>query len=172
MNLVVGELRPEDVLQMRIVCRAQQADAEPYAIALAFASTRTHICGLSMTISKWLDIWEECTCAVASQGIEASSWGHAIEWVEVEESLLCYDPALVTGSALNPKDAAPCINMMISCCEQLRSVDVAHRPRIATILSLAGCFMDWDLSTSVDVLALCETRYALGLRVFSAPKYR
>ena len=169
---LVGELPLKDVVQLRAVCRALHADSEPYAIALAFGSTRTHIGEFSMTLSKWRGIWGECASAAKSQSIEASSWGHAIEWVQMEhlydlddkfnfskfDFFYCdeyWDVYQVTAAEyqLNPKDAAPIIDDMIVC-SQLQGFSFAECvPRVAVILSLTGHNMTHEF-TNIEALVI------------------
>ena len=151
---VVGELSLKDVVQLRAVCRALHADSVPYAIALAFGSTRTHIGEFSMTLNKWRGIWGECASAAKSQSIEASSWGHAIEWVQLDH-LRDWDDEFdklrdalyehyegwqggATCYQLNPKDAAPILNDMMACSQWEGLSEAACMPCVAVILSLTG----------------------------------
>ena len=77
-----------DALQLRCTCRALDSvmfeKRKTYDVAIKFATTRPFVGGLPMSLRQWTDVWLACAFAVESQGIDASAWGHAIEFVSAE----------------------------------------------------------------------------------------
>ena len=74
-----GWLTSRSSVQLRCARRALHLAAESYTVALGFASTGP-CCGFpSLTLRQWREVWDASACAVESQGLDASVWGHAIE---------------------------------------------------------------------------------------------
>jgi hypothetical protein len=107
-ELLLGEMASlAAAVQLRCACRAMHSAAEPYAIALGFASTRPDcLGGPSLPLRQWREVWDACAFAVESQGLDASAWGHAIEWVFTSISMGCWE--------LDPTMAAPLIDLAIA----------------------------------------------------------
>lgn len=136
----------KDVVNVRAVSGATFMIAEPYATALEFARTRPCTGYSSLSLSTWYDIWRQCASSVQSAGFDASTLGHAVEWVEkVERSVI--DGTVDMKSDLNdddgnsvdfvksevdPRSAAPIIDRVIA--DHIGN----GTPRTAWIIALRG----------------------------------
>jgi hypothetical protein len=75
--------------QLRCANRAMDSAAKPYVAALGFAMTRPFVSGLSFTRRQWRHLWEPCASVAESQGLDASTWGYAIEVVSRDWPINC-----------------------------------------------------------------------------------